>query len=404
MSSPERPATPHLSMIESLLAEDGIHLPRGGGAEKSINCFSPHHEDDVESMSVNTFSGSYRCHGCGISGNTYQYLTDFRLLSGADAERVLKEHGATEQYVRAVVSAAEDAQRRTRREPPSTREPWMKAEVRKDLLGDRVALYDYTDADGGPVFKVGRYEATADNKDKPIKRFYDFTPKPDGSGYWIADPRSELLKPEERIPAYPIYRLRAIAEAMRHWEGRPDAKKRGQIWVVEGEKCADLVARLRSPMRGTPLVCSLYGGTRHPIQNHDLSILYGHNVLLIADADERGRKYMRKIGRRLVEHCAEVRFVLPPGDDSYDIGDAAAGGWDAMIAFIEKVGVKSSDEALGRGKPPEHRDCLHCGKPFVFRKGQREKYGCREGYNAARRAPHHLTGAPKPDCPKDIAE
>ena len=399
--STETTAQP-LTILGRLLEQDGIHLPRGGGAEKSINCFSPHHDDDAKSMSVNGSKGLYNCHVCGIKGNAYQYLTDIRLLRPADAERVLKEHGATEQYVRAVVSAAEDAQRRNRREPPSTREPWMKAEVRKGLMGDRVALYDYLDADGRLVFKVGRYEATVDDKDKPIKRFYDLTPKPDGSGYWVADPRSELLKPEERISAYPIYRLKEIAKAVRSWESRPDAKR--QIWVVEGELCADRVARLKDSRGSTPPVCSLYGGTRHPIQNHDLSILDGQQVLLIADADKAGRAYMRKLGRHLVKHCTEVRFVLPPGDDAFDIGEAVAGGWDAMIAFIKKVGVQSYEEVITRGKPPEHRDCLHCGKPFVFRKGQREKYGCWEGYNAARRAPHHLTGAPKPDCPKDIAE
>ena len=387
MSTPEEPKKPSLSILEILLDQDGIRLPRGGGAEKAINCFRRDHEDKTASMSVNVAKGLFNCHGCGFSGNAYQYLTDargLRCLSSADAQRVLREAGGTDQYVRAAVSAAAEADRRARREPRSTKEPCDEARVQKNLMADRVALYDYVGEVGKLLFKVGRYEATLDDG-KVLKTFRSFTPKPDGSGYWVVDPLSEELEAEHRIPAYPIYRLPVIAEAVRSWEGKPDATKQ-QIWVVEGEKCANFVARLKSPAGLSPLVCSLYGPTKSSlIKNHDLSIFHGQQVLLIADADEQGRKYMRQLGRRLVKHCEEVRFLQPPGEDTYDIGDAAAGGWAEMLAFIKKVGVKSADEVLRRGGPPEHRNCQHCGKPFVFLKGKREKYCDMECYNAARR-------------------
>ena len=346
-----------LTLLEILLDQDGIRLPRGGGAEKAVNCFSPHHEDKTASMSVNVAKGLFNCHGCGFHGNAYQYLTDgrgLRCLPPEDAKRVMREAGAHDGYVRAAVNAAEDAQRRDRREPPSTKEPYNKAKVRKDVLGDRVALYDYPDADGRLVFKVGRYEATVDDKDKPIKTFRPFTPKPDGSGYWAVGPMSDQLEPEHRIRAYPIYRLPAIAEAVRSWTRLPDAARR-QIWVVEGEKCANLVGRLKNPKGISPLVCSLYGGTQHPVANHDLSILYGQEVLLIADADDGGRAYMRKLGKALTDAGSNVRFILPPGDDTYDIGNAAAGGWDAMLAFVKKVGVQSYEEVIKVREPdPTH--------------------------------------------------
>ena len=70
-----------LTVLEQLLADDGFDLPRGGGAEKSIQCFFPDHDDRTASMSVNVAKGVYNCHGCGKSGNAYKYLTELRRLS-----------------------------------------------------------------------------------------------------------------------------------------------------------------------------------------------------------------------------------------------------------------------------------------------------------------------------------
>ncbi len=340
------------TILETLLIQDGIRLPESNGPEIRIPCFNPAHDDEAESMSINIGSNSYHCLGCGLRGNIYQYLTDIRGLALAGAQDALRAVGAGEEFVQSLAAAAE-ADRRKNLEPLSTDEPWTEAEVRRRLPpGRRTALYTYTDDAGKEVLKLGRYEATRDDSDEPVKRFYDFTPKPDGSGYWAVGPMSDQLEPEHRISAYPIYRLPAIAEAVRSWEGRPDDEK-GQIWLVEGEKCADLVARIGRKR----LVCSLYGGPRFPLkQNHDLSIFDGQTVLLIADADKAGHDYMKRLGRRLVEHCAEVRFVLPPGENGYDIGDAAAGGFEEMMAFLRgrSGGARSSDEVIGRRRRPSN--------------------------------------------------
>ena len=344
---------PSRTVLETLLEQDGIRLPESSAAEMRIPCFNPAHDDGAESLSIDVVRGSYRCHGCGIHGKADKYLTEFRGLGLAEAKDAFRAAGAAEEVVQSLMAAPAQADRRESLEPPSTDEPWMEAEVRRRLPpGHRTALYTYTDAAGKEVFKVGRYEATRDNSDEPIVRFYEFTPKPDGSGYWQVRPMSDQLEPEHRIPAYPIYRLPVIAEAVRSWEGKPGATK-GEIWVVEGEKCADLVARTGRKR----LVCSLYGGPRLALkQHHDLSIFDGQKVLLIADADKRGRDYMRKIGRRLVEHCAEVRFVLPPGENGYDIGDAAAGGFEEMMTFLRERsgGARSSDEVIGRPRRPSN--------------------------------------------------
>ena len=73
------------NILDELLERDGVVLPSGGGAEKSVQCFFDDHDDKTASMSVNVSKGVYNCHGCGKSGNSYQYLTDHRGLSPKEA-------------------------------------------------------------------------------------------------------------------------------------------------------------------------------------------------------------------------------------------------------------------------------------------------------------------------------
>ena len=87
------------SVIEVLLAEDGIDLPSGGGADKSIRCFNPGHEDKTPSMCVNVVKNVYTCYGCGWRGNPFLYLTETRGLSKADAMHKLRQMGVAEDSV-----------------------------------------------------------------------------------------------------------------------------------------------------------------------------------------------------------------------------------------------------------------------------------------------------------------
>ena len=339
------------TILETLLGQDGIDLPRGGGAEKAIACFNPAHDDDSPSMSVNVSKGLYNCHGCGVRGNAYQYLTDFRRLEPAEAMQTLQDLGGSEAYANSMRKQFEANEEKNRRDPPSTSDIYGKARITKTLMGDRTALYDYTDPAGKVEFKVGRYEASVDGEDKPKKTFRPFTPKKDGTGYWVVSPRSEQLPLEGRIDHYPIYRLKTIAAAVRSWTGMPDGQ-RGQIWVVEGEKCADLLSRVdvvnaQGAKRPPPLTCSLYGGSKHPLEHHDLTILYGQRVLLLADADRNGREYMKKLGKHLAEFRSEVRYFMPDGTDGHDVGDAAATGWAGVMDFITRAGgVKGHEEVF----------------------------------------------------------
>jgi len=284
--------------------------------------------------------GVYNCHGCGIKGNAYQYLTDIRRLDPATAKQALRDMGGSDAYVAAAQASAQEAQRQEQREPRWTKEPYGKARISKDTLADRVDLYPYPDAAGNLVFQVGRYEAMRDDKDKPDKTFRPFTPCPEPrGGYWAVGPMSDQLPLEYRIDRYPIFRLPAVAAEVQAARNLP-ANAQRQIWLVEGEKGVKIIERLQAPGGKSPIVCSLYGGSKHPLDNHDLTILYGQKILLLADSDKGGRAFMRNLGKHLAENECEVRYLLPAGDDGYDVGDAAAKGWDALLAFIKKVGIQ----------------------------------------------------------------
>ncbi len=338
------------SALEILLLQDGIRVPWGGGDRKPIRCFNLRCSG---SMIVNVANDSYRCDVCGIGGDLLKYLTSIRKLEYLDALRALSKATGPLAYA--------DAERAAfwkrfwmQCERRSVECPYDEVLVRKRLPGRLKALYDYTDEAGKLVFKVGRYEARRAGRDKPLKTFRTFKPKADGKGYWAGDPLRDDLPPEERIRAYPIYRLPAIAEAVRSRSRQPDAKE-PQIWVVGGEESADRVARLTSPAGFSPLVCSLYGCNRPDpdpddpdlcgVDLHDLSILYGQKVLLIAGTADRSRRYMRRLGKHLADAGSTVRFVLPGGEGGHDVGDVAPGGWDATVAYLKGIGVKSSKEA-----------------------------------------------------------
>ena len=82
------------TILQRLLEADGIKLPSGGGAEKAVRCFGPNHDDTTASMSVNVARDVYNCHGCGLKGNAWTYLTEVRGHDRARAVEILEQHGA----------------------------------------------------------------------------------------------------------------------------------------------------------------------------------------------------------------------------------------------------------------------------------------------------------------------
>ena len=337
------------TILQTLLERDGIMLPEGG-VEKSIRCFSPNHDDDDPSMSVNVVENVYYCHGCGYKGNAYTYLTEHKGMSQKEAMETLESLGAGSDYVQHYKDKAgkdKEEQSRTRSgQPRHTDKPYGK--LSKESTAKLVSTYHYYESGdterANPII-VQRWEEkkTVKEKIKIKKTFLTYTPRSEG-GYWVAAPDNEDMPPEDRCSPIPLYGSQDILSIIHGQQKRPDAAKR-QIWVVEGEKCRDAVASIKD--RDVPPVVSPYGGSNRAVERTDWTPLYNQKVLLLADSDATGRKLMLTVGKFLTKHGAICRYFLPKGDTGYDVADALyEGGWDSMMEWINNQGgVLTHEEA-----------------------------------------------------------
>lgn len=143
---------------------------------------------------------------------------------------------------------------------------------RDDSWGPVVAAYDYTDADGEPVYQVRRHEP---------KRFSQWRRE---GGEWLPG-----LKGCPRL----LYRLVEVITAP-------------IVFIVEGEKDADTLADY-----GFVATCNSGGaGKWNHEHNH---IFIGKEVVIIPDADEPGMTHARDVAAGLLFHAARVSVLILDG-------------------------------------------------------------------------------------------
>jgi len=313
----------------ALLSEDGIKIPSSGGSEKSIRCFSPSHHDTEPSMSVNIVKGMYFCHGCGIKGDAYTYLTEIRgMLPKEAADLLTDDHEWSPERLKTAQDAAREASNRKKGLPKLVDEPYTRLGKGKIKA---IATHDYKALDGSLIVRVQRFSRPPEDFDgrKPPK-VMPFTPASRG-GWWVCSPLNKNLPDEDqRITKVPLYRLQELEKAK-------GEKKNSPIWVVEGEKCVDAVLGMNpAPKDGVPPCTTLFGGSKQKFDQHDLAPLMGERVLLVADTDAASRAFMLRLGDHLVELGSPVKFCLPDGEGGYDVADAIAeGGWKACFDWMK---------------------------------------------------------------------
>ncbi len=140
-----------------------------------------------------------------------------------------------------------------------------------------VATYDYSDESGKLLFQVVRYDPKAFKQRRP-----------DGKGGW-----DWSLNGVRRIP----YRL-------------PEVLTAKNVLVCEGEKDCETARRTL----GLAATCNAGGAGkwREEYSEH----LRGKNVIVIADADEPGRKHAQQVAASLPGKAASVRLLeLPSAKD-----------------------------------------------------------------------------------------
>jgi len=328
--------------LEALLREDGIQVPEGSRPERMVRCWTGTHDDKTPSMSVNVTKNMYKCHtaGCGAEGNAWTYLRDKRGLGKADIARKLKSMGATEERMAAWARQDSEGWRQPDPQPAAKNERprWMRAIPDIDRGRKKIAEHDYHGADGTLLCRVARYEK--DEKQPGAPKCKPYVPCSSG-GWWNCNPNSEALPPEDkRCSKRPLYRLPEVLAALKKNPNR-------QIWIVEGEKCADTLWEVRDPKLTEgppPTTTSLFAKFDAAT---DLSPLRGRNVLLIADEDVPGRKIMKGLAKVLAtEYECTVKTCLPPGNapprkQGNDIHDVITElGYAGAVDWLVKVGVE----------------------------------------------------------------
>jgi len=182
------------------------------------------------------------------------------------------------------------------------------------VRGRIIAAYDYTDRDGALLFQCVRFEP---------KNFRQR--RPDGTGGWIWN-----LKGVPRV----LYNLPALITAA------PEAR----IYIVEGEKDCEALARLGLLATTCPLGA---GKWKHL---DDDSALNGHPIVISPDRDDPGREHARDVATRLHGRVESLRILELPGG-AQDVSDwlAAGGTAEALQALADAAPRYEPDDAGAAG-------------------------------------------------------
>lgn len=257
-------------------------LTNGSGDNASAQC--PFHEDNKPSFSVNLKTGLWNCKACGVKGDVFHF---HQKKHGCAFPEALKELGQ--------FAGIDTGNGKGARKP----------------RGKIIATYDYHDADGQPLFQVVRF----DPKDFRQRQ-------PDDNGGWIWN-----LSGIEPVP----YRL-------------PELLKADTVYVVEGEKDADLLNEILPP--GQMATCNPMGaGKWRSEYNHHFK---GKRVFILPDNDPTGRDHAQEVARNLQGVAVSVKVVELPGlPDKGDVSD-----WILAGDTLEQL-VKLSEQAMEFSLFPE---------------------------------------------------
>ena len=137
-------------------------------------------------------------------------------------------------------------------------------------------FYEYTDKEGNPTY--WRFRMDHSDKEKRIR------PLSFNGSKW------ELKEPNFPNGKKPLYRLHEIVNP-------PDET----VWIVEGEKCADVLSKLG--LQATTSGSATSAGTA------DWSSLEGRKVIVWPDNDETGRRYAKDVTKQLSQRNCNVQWV-----------------------------------------------------------------------------------------------
>jgi hypothetical protein len=156
--------------------------------------------------------------------------------------------------------------------------------------GDPAAIYYYNHADGSPCYRKVRYN-TSNGKITPYQRYEPIADK------WIGGPG--CMEGVTRVP----YRY------------EPLIHRTGTVYLVEGEKCADLLWDFG-------LMATTSGGSSEWPPGFENYFKGKEQVIILPDNDAAGIKYALKAAEMIYRVGIDVKIVDLPGlktkEDVYD--------------------------------------------------------------------------------------
>jgi putative DNA primase/helicase len=191
----------------------------------------------------------------------------------------------------------------SKKPPPRKHHPTPEAAIAVVVreLGQPSAFWVYNDADGFELMRVYRFDLADGKKQcRPVH--------PHKDGWSLGDPPGKL----------PLYRLDELAAA-------------DQVFVLEGEKCSDLVRNLGIRNLGMAATTSAHGYAS--AAKSDWGPLRGKRVILIPDHDQPGEKYIEDVAAELskLEPKPDLKILRLPltteGDDVEQWLESCPDGW-----------------------------------------------------------------------------
>lgn len=250
----------------------------------------PFHDERTPSFTI--FTGNdhverFQCFGCDAKGDVLDFTQRIKGVSTIEAIKILSGGTNTGPNIRPVQAEKRGVYDDIEILPPPT----------ELAVGRKIVLYNPKRAHNGNITPTGVYPYR--RADGSIFAYVLRKPLPDGGKEtpmvcWVRLPDGQecwarMPFPKPRM-LYGLDRLKAS----------------GQVWVVEGEKCADALWDIRD--RKKP-VLTWAGGT-HGAVHADWSALAGRDVLIWPDADRSGYAVTAsKITELLAGVAERVRFI-----------------------------------------------------------------------------------------------
>jgi hypothetical protein len=234
----------------------------------------PFHDDRTASLSFNFSKGVWRCHAENVGGGMVDFERRLNGQSPGDAMMAVKE----------IIGIAQGGFQFS-----------LKLE----------AVYDYRDEQGRLLYQVLRSSHPENGKKRISNR------RPVGTSGW-----EYSIEGTRRV----LYRLGEVLRAT-------------EVFIVEGEKCADAVRQAYSEMKGEGDACLVDGitATTNPHgagkwREEFAAYFTGKKVVVVPDNDPTGRMHMETVAASVGRFALGVKWLdLPLDEEGDDVADYLAG-------------------------------------------------------------------------------